>query len=72
MILEGETLLQIQKWWDAIIYALCQSLSTKNSWTPYKSLISKHHYISYFPLPPYTHPEFSIAKKSMKHYQEQS
>ena len=28
MTLEGYTLLQIQKWWDAIIYELCQYLST--------------------------------------------
>ena len=40
MTLEGETLLQIQKWWDAIIFAFCQSLSTRKSWPPYKKLKS--------------------------------
>ena len=34
MNLEGDTLLQIQKWWDVIIYTFCQSLSTNKSCPP--------------------------------------
>ena len=30
--LEGDTLLQIQKWWDAIISGFYQSLSINKSW----------------------------------------
>ena len=32
MILEGDTLPQIQKLWDAIISGFCQSLSINKSW----------------------------------------
>ena len=55
--LEGDTLLQIQKNWDAILSDFCQSLSTNNSFPPYKSLIAEHHNISKLLLPLYTHPK---------------
>ena len=32
MNLKGDTLLQIQKWWDAIISAFFKHLSTNKSW----------------------------------------
>ena len=36
--LEGDTLLQLQKWWYAIISDLCPYFSTSKIWSPYKSL----------------------------------
>ena len=63
MTLEGNTLLQIQKWWDVIISAFCQYLSTNKSWSAYKYLKVEHHNISFFILPLDTHPKFSIAKE---------
>ena len=34
MNLEGDTLLPIQKWWDAIISAFWKYLSTNKIWSP--------------------------------------
>ena len=63
MTLEGNTLLQIQQWWDFIIYAFCQYLSTNKIFPTYKSLKVEHHNISFFILPLDTHPKFSTAKE---------
>ena len=38
MTLEGDTLLQIQIWWDSILSSFCQSLSINKSWPPYNKL----------------------------------
>ena len=67
MNLECNTLLQIQKWWDAIINAFCQTSPTNNSWPPFKSMRAGHHKISKFPLPPDTHPKFPQQNKNMHH-----
>ena len=63
MNLEGDTLLKIQKWWYAILYAFRQSLSTNKSCTPYKYLRAENHNIYYLLLPPDTHHKFSTAKE---------
>ena len=47
IILEFNTLLQLQKWWDANISDFCKYLSTNKILPPYKKLKSEHHlYIS--------------------------
>ena len=66
MTLEGDNLLQIQKWWDVIISAFLQYLSKKKSWTSYKSLSSEHYNIYKFLLLPDTHPKYSTAKEKYK------
>ena len=66
MTLEGDTLPQIQKWWDAIISDFYQYLSTNNIWPPYKSLIVEHHNIYKFLLPPDTHPKYATEKENYK------
>ena len=68
MTLEGNTLLQIQKLWGVIIYALCQYLSTNKSWPEYKSLKVEHHNIYFFILSPDTHPKFSTAKENYESF----
>ena len=62
--LKGNTLLQIKKWWDSVLYSFFQYLSTKNIWTTKKSLKSQHHNISYFLLPPPTNTKLSTANKN--------
>ena len=64
MNLEGDTLFQIQKWWDAIFSNFCQYLSTHKSWPAYKSLRAEHHNIYKFLLPPDTHTKYPTAKES--------
>ena len=64
MVLEGNTLLQIQKWWHAILYAFCQSSSTNKSCPEYKYIKAEHNNTSSFILPPDTHPKFSTAKEN--------
>ena len=61
MTFEGETLLQIKKWWDSIRSTLWQYLSTKNICPEYKYLKSDHQELSSFLFPPDTHPK--IYKK---------
>ena len=62
MNLEGDTLIQIQKWWYAILSDFCQYLSTKKSWQAYKYIKEEHINISYFILPPETNINFYTAK----------
>ena len=64
MTLKGDTLLQIQKWWDAIISVLCQSLSTNKIWSACKSPKSEHRNRYYFIIPPDISPKFSTAKEN--------
>ena len=64
MTLASDTLLHIKKLWDAIISDFCWYVSAKNSWTSYKYLRAEHHNISYFLLPPDTHPNFPTAKEN--------
>ena len=54
MTLEGNTLLQLQKWWDAICSAVCKSLSTNKNWPPYRKLNAENNEITNFLLPPDT------------------
>ena len=63
---EGGTLIWIQKWLDAIIYAFFQYLSTNKIWSSYKSLRAEHHNIYCFILPLDTHTIFSKAKQNYK------
>ena len=63
MNLEGDTLLQIQKWWDAILYDLCQTLSTNNIWTAYKYLKAENNNIYYFILLSDTHTKFATENE---------
>ena len=64
MTLEGDTLLQIQKYWDSILYAFWKYLTANKSCPPYKSLLLEHNNISKFLFPPDTHPKFSTAKEN--------
>ena len=57
--IEGDTLLQIKKWWDAILSAFYKYLSTNNRWPAYKYLRAEYHNIYSFLLPPDIHPKFS-------------
>ena len=72
MTLEGGNLLQIQKWWDAILSTFCQSLSSTKILPACKYVKSENHNISSFILPPDTHPKFTTAKENIKHYQYNS
>ena len=63
MTLEGDTVLQIQKWQDAIISTFFQYLSTNRIWPEYKYLKEEHHDISSFIIQPDTYPKFTTAKK---------
>ena len=64
MTLEGDTLLKLQKWWDAIFSYFCQSLSTNKSWPTCKNLVSEHHYINKFLLPIDDHSKYITAKEN--------
>ena len=61
--LEGDTLIQIQKWWDSILSSFCQSLSTNNSVRSYEYITEDHHELSYFIIPPDTHTKFAKVKE---------
>ena len=63
MTLEGDTLIQIQKWWDAICSTFCQYLSTNKIWPSYKKLISEHYNITKFLLPPDNHSKQITAQE---------
>ena len=63
MTLEGDTLFQIKKCWDAFLSAFFQYLSTSKSWPPYKKLRAEHHKISKCILPPDTHPKYATEKE---------
>ena len=58
MALEGDTLLKIQKWWDAICSVFFRSLSTNKIWPPYKKLKAKNYDITKFFLPQDTHSKY--------------
>ena len=64
--LEGDTLIQIQKCYDAIISDLFQSFSTNNRWPAYKYLTAYHNELSSFILLLDTHPKFSGSKENNK------
>ena len=66
MSLEDTIIILIQKLWDNIIYAFCQSLSKNKSWPPYKKLKVEHHNISKFLLPPDTHSKYATAKENFE------
>ena len=59
MDIEGDTLLQIQKWWDAIS-------SVYKRWPTYKNLASEHYEIAKFLLPPENHSKYITAKEKYK------
>ena len=64
MSLKGDTLLQTQKWWDVILSAFYQYLSTKKNWPTYKYPKAGHHNTSSFLLPPYKHLTLVTAKEN--------
>ena len=72
MTLEGDTLLQLQKWWYTIRSALCKYLSTKNSCLTYKKIKPEQYDITKCLLPPDTHSKHVTEKGDSKHYQEHS
>ena len=72
MTLEGNTLLQIQKWWYDILSAFCQYLSTNKIWPAFKYLKTENH--NMFPLS--SHQKYILnslqQNKIMKNYQDHS
>ena len=62
MTLEGDTLIQIQKWWDSIFSYFCQSLSTNKSWR------EEHHNISNILLSSDTHRNSFTAKENYESF----
>ena len=72
MNLEGNTLIQLQKWWDEICSTFCQYMSTKNRWPPYKKLKAENCDITKFLLPSDTHSKYITAREILKHSQEHS
>ena len=66
MTLEGDTIIQLQKWWDVIIVAFFRSLTTNNRWLPYKKLKAEHHNVSEFFLPPDTHSKYATSKENLE------
>ena len=72
MTLEGDTLLQLQKWWDTISSAFWQSLSTNKSWPSYKKLKAEHYNITKFLPHQTTILNTSQKKKMLNHSQEHS
>ena len=63
LTLEGSTLLQIQKIWDAILSVFWQSLSTNNIWPAYKYLKADHHELYSIIIPLDTHTKFAKEKE---------
>ena len=68
MNLEGDTLVQIQKWWDAIFSNFWQYLSKIKSCPGYKYIRAEHHNISYFLLPLDKNPKFSTSKDNYEEF----
>ena len=66
MTLEGDTLLQLQKWWDTICSTFCQSLSTNKSLPPYKKIKAENYDITKFILLPDTHSKYVTAKENFE------
>ena len=48
MTLEVDTLLQIKKWWDAVLSTLCKNLSTNNICPAYTYIKAENQNISSF------------------------
>ena len=68
MTLEGDTLLQLQKLWDAIISALYQPLSTNKCWTSYKRLKAEQHDITKFLLQQDNNSKYITAKENFEEF----
>ena len=64
MTLEGDTLLQLQKWWDAIHYAFWKYLSTNRIWPKYQNLVETNHDKTKFLLPPDYQSKYITAKEN--------
>ena len=64
MNLEGNTLLQLQKWGGFICSDFCQYMSTNKSWSPYKKLKAENYDITNISLPPDTHSKYITAKEN--------
>ena len=64
MTIEGDTFLQIQKWWDYICSAFWKYQSTNNICPEYKSLSNNDHQLPSFFLPPDTHYKFTTVKET--------
>ena len=61
--LKGNTLLQLQKIWDSIFSAFCQSPSTNKIWASYNKIKVEHYDITNFPIPLDNHYKYITAKK---------
>ena len=57
--LEGNTLIHLQKWWDAIRCAYFQSMSTNNCFPTWKLLQETDYNLTKYVLPPPTHSKIS-------------
>ena len=68
MILEGDTLLQLQKLLYAIRSASFLYLSKNKIWTPYKKIKAENYVITKFILPPDTHPKYITAKENVQSF----
>ena len=64
MTLEGNTLLQIQKWWYSILSAFFKYLQTNKICPEWKYLRQEYHNIYSFLLPPDTNPKFPTEKET--------
>ena len=64
MNLDGNTLLQLKKWRDAIFSDFQKFLSTNNIWLSYKNLDSEHYDITKIFLPPENHSEYFTGKEN--------
>ena len=62
MTLEGDTLIQMKKWRNAICSAFCQNMSTKKISSSYKKLKSESKDITKFLFPLDTHYKYATAK----------
>ena len=72
MTLEGNNLLQLQKWCYASRSDFCQYMSTKKILPPQKKPKSQNDDITKFILPPETHYKYVTERENLKHYQEYS
>ena len=68
--LEGETILQLQKWFDTIQYDFYQYLSTSNIWTVQKYPKPPDYDISIFVPPPEIHTKSDKENKTIRNSQE--
>ena len=64
MTIEGDTLIQLQKWWDAIRSAFYQSLSTDRIWRTYQNLVAQNDDMTKFLFSPDDHSKYITANEN--------